>query len=418
MRLIRASLLVFKSRSFTFFWMGRFLSVLAAFTQSVTIGWQVYSVARSTQSIEESSFLVGMVGLSQFLPVFLLALPSGMIADRYDRRKILLFSCILQFLCASSLALNAYQETPSLLVIFSMAALFGVARAFIMPATTALGPMLVPSELLPRAIAWNSLSMQAGMILGPWIGGTLCAISSSKSYGVSALLFMLSGAAFVSIRGVTRPAHNPASRFRMVQEGLSYVWNNKLVFGAISLDLFAVLLGGVTALLPVYAKDILGIGANGFGLLRSGPALGGGAMAVLLSLAPIRRKAGPLMLGAVIVYGISTIIFALSKNLTLSMISLMLLGAADVISVFVRQNLVQVVTADSMRGRVSAVSGLFISASNELGEFESGVVARLIGPVGSALFGGVGSILITLLWAKLFPSLRQADRLIKTEGDG
>jgi MFS family permease len=286
-----------------------------------------------------------------------------------------------------------------------------VARAFIMPAASALGPMLVPIDLLPRAIAWNSLGVQGGMVLGPWIGGVLCGISSGISYAAAAGMYLAAIGAFLTIRGNTRPQHHAGSRLTMIREGLAYIWSNKVVFGAISLDLVAVLLGGVTALLPVYAHDILSIGPDGFGLLRSGPAIGGGLMALLLSFRPIHRYAGPWMLGGVLVFGVATIVFAVSRDVMLSMTALVILGAADVISVFIRQNLVQLVTPDVMRGRVSAVSGLFISASNELGEFESGVAARLLGPIGSALLGGLGSMAVTLLWAKLFPALRKADRL-------
>ena len=411
---LNSSLQVFRYGYFARFWLGRFLSTLGTFTLSVTLGWQVYTIARLSYSVEQSAFLVGMVGLVQFLPLFALSLLTGAAADRYDRRKILLASTLLQLSCATGLAAIAWSAHPSLALIFAVAALFGVARAFIIPTASALGPMLVSIELLPRAIAWSSLGTQGGMILGPWLGGILCAISSSLSYAVAAGMYLLAITAFVSIRGNTRPAHNGASRMAMIREGLAYIWSNKVVFGAISLDLVAVLLGGVTALLPVYAHDILSVGPHGFGLLRSGPAIGGGLMALLLSFKPIHRYAGAWMLWAVAVFGLATIVFAVSRNLMLSMAALVVLGAADVISVFIRQSLVQVVTPDLMRGRVSAVSGMFISASNELGEFESGVAARLLGPVGSALLGGIGSIAVTAIWARLFPALRRADRLEKS----
>jgi MFS family permease len=408
---LKSSLQVFHAGHFANFWLGRFLSTMATFMLSVTLGWQVYTIARQSHSIEQSSFLVGMIGLVQFLPLFALTLPAGAAADRYDRRKILLGATILQLSCAAGLAGLAWSAHPALPLIFLAAALFGTARAFIIPATSALAPMLVNIELLPRAIAWNSLGMQGGMVLGPWIGGVLCGISTALSYAVAAGLYLCALTAFVRIRGNTRPGHRGGSRLTMIREGLIYIWSNKVVFGAISLDLVAVLLGGVTALLPVYAHDILRIGPSGFGLLRSGPAIGGGLMALLLSVRPIHRHAGSWMLGAVSVFGLATIVFAVSRNLTLSLVALVVLGAADVISVFIRQSLVQVVTPDPMRGRVSAVSGMFISASNELGEFESGVVARLAGPVGSALLGGIGSIVVTWVWARLFPALRKADRL-------
>jgi len=393
---------------FSLLLIGRFLSTVAMLTQSVTLGWQVYSIARVDHSVEYSSFLVGMIGLVQFVPMLAFVLLAGETADRYDRRKILIGCCLLQFFCSASLSKIASAEHPSLIAIFGIAALFGVARAFTMPAGASLGPMLVPREVLPRAIGWNTLGMQTGMILGPWLGGVLCAISVPLSYGAAAGLYACATVAVWHIGGNTKPDHQGGRRLKLIAEGLSYVWSNKIVFGAISLDLFAVLLGGVTALLPVFARDVLHIGPDGFGLLRSGPAIGGGLMALALSTRPIQRNAGFWMLVSVAAYGVATILFALSAWVWLSMLALAGLGAADAVSVFVRQTLIQIVTPDPMRGRVTAVSSLFISASNELGEFESGVAARFLGPVGAAIFGGVGSIMLTGIWAKLFPALRDA----------
>lgn len=390
---------------------GRMMTSFGAFVQSVTIGWQVYSIARLSHDIPQSSFLVGMVGLAQFLPLFALTFLAGETADRYDRRKILLCCSAAQFVCAGILTVLSFTGTTSLGLVFAAAALFGASRSFMMPASSALMPMLIPREILPRAIAWNTLSMQAGMILGPWLGGILCGISQTLAYGASMLCFVLASCAIFKIDGDTKPQRKEGSRLALIREGLAYVWSNKIVFGAISLDLFAVLLGGVTSLLPVFARDILHIGADGFGLLRSGTAIGAGGMTILLSMRPIRGSAGVKMLSAVFIFGIATIVFALSKNLVLSMLALMVLGAADAISVFVRQSLVQIVTPDAMRGRVAAVSSLFISASNELGEFESGVIARFLGPIGSAIFGGLGSMAVVAIWARLFPALRKADRL-------
>lgn len=409
---------IFHHRAFTLFWIGKLLTIMATLTQSVAIGWQVYSVARQSHSVEHSSFLVGIVGLVQFLPLFVLALPAGESADRYDRRKILLSCSALQLLSSLSLITVSVQDNPSLGALFAVAGLFGVSRAFSGPAGSALAPTLVPKEILPNAVAWNTLSVQGGMVLGPWIGGMLCAISSLWAYVFSGMLYfiaILTCLMLLKMNINAKATHKAGKRITMIEEGLKYLWSSKIVLGAISLDLFAVLLGGVTAMLPVYARDILDVGASGFGLLRSGSALGGGLVTLVLSVHPIRRHAGPWMLLSVIVYGIATIFFALSTYLWVSMIMIITLGAADSISVFVRQSLVQIVTPDHMRGRVSAVSGLFISASNELGEFESGVAARLLGPVGSVLFGGIGSIAITMLWAKLFPALRKADKLVAPE---
>ena len=394
--------------NFSLLLLARFLSSVAMLTQSVTLGWQVYSIARVDHSIAYSSFLVGMIGLVQFVPMLALVLLAGETADRYDRRKILLACCTLQVICSASLAIIAGLDRPSLVAIFAVAALFGVGRAFTMPASASLGPMLVPREILPRAIGWNTLAFQVGMVIGPWLGGVLCAVSVPAAYWTAAGLYVAAGIAVTFIAANTKPDHKGGGRLKLIAEGLAYVWSNKIVFGAISLDLFAVLLGGVTALLPVFARDVLHIGPEGFGLLRSGPAIGGGLMALALSTRPIQRDAGYWMLVSVAAYGVATVIFAVSTWIWISMLALAALGAADAVSVFVRQSLVQIVTPDPMRGRVTAVSSLFISASNELGEFESGVAARFLGPVGAAVFGGVGSILLTGVWAKMFPALRDA----------
>ncbi|NTU77128.1 MAG: MFS transporter [Alphaproteobacteria bacterium] len=405
---------VFRYRPFAFLWTGRLCNSIATLAQSVTIGWQVYSIARATHSIEESAFLVGMVGLVQFLPLFSLVLLAGETADRYDRRKILIVFGLLQAFCAAGFALLTYVGHPSLTSIFFFAALFGAARAFMMPASHSITPMLVPRAVLPRAIAWNALSYQSGMIIGPWIAGILCASSVTISYAFSFCLYGASVVMLTLIRAKTKPQHKGQPRLTMIREGLAYLWSNRIVFGAISLDMFAVLLGGVTALLPVYARDILQIGPEGFGLLRSSTAMGAALVTLSLSFWPLRRHAGVFMLGSIAVYGVATIFFALSETLWLSLAALAVVGGADSISIFVRQSLVQIVTPDEYRGRVSSVSGLFISASNELGEFESGVAARLIGPIGAVIFGGVGSIVVTSLWAKIFPDLRKADKLLDT----
>ena len=405
---------VFRHRQFAYFWVGKFLTTLATLMISVAIGWQVYVVARLTHNIRESSFLVGMVGLAQFLPLFALVLIAGAAADRYERRKILLGCTALQLMAALALLFQSLSPTPSLTGLFLTAGFFGVGRAFSMPAGTALAPSLVSQQILPQAVTWNTLATQIGMVLGPWLGGLLCAISPLWAYSFASSLYLIAGIFGVLLLVMkldVRPKHSGASRLVMIQEGLHYLWKSKIVLGAISLDLFAVFLGGVTALLPVFARDILHIGADGFGLLRSGPAVGAGLVTLILSAKPIRRHAGAWMLLSVFVYGIATTVFAFSRSISLSLMMLAILGAADSVSVFVRQSLVQIVTPDHMRGRVSAVSSLFISASNELGEFESGVAARLLGPIGAVVFGGVGSIVVTSVWGALFPALRKADKL-------
>ena len=415
-----------KERDYLLFWASRWTGGFAGQIQSVAMGWQMYALARRDHSVEESAFLVGMIGLAAFVPVFLLTLPAGEAADRYDRKKVLLVCLAGEIVSVLGLALatlNGYA-TPWLLMV--IAALFGAARAFFAPASTALGPMLVPRKLLPRAIAWNSLAWQTASIAGPAAAGILLVRSAETAYFTAFGLYGVSAVLTFMIRANARPAINPGSRWQLMQEGLAYVWRQKIVFGAISLDLFAVLLGGATALLPVFARDIikippLGVDLMGFhfalsrelafGLLRSAPAVGATLVALSLAARPIHAWAGRYMFGGVAVFGAATIVFGVSTSLWLSMAALAVLGGADMLSVYVRQTLVQLVTPDEMRGRVAAVSSVFIGASNELGEFESGVVAKFLGPVGAAIFGGVGALMVTGLWARLFPDLRRADRL-------
>ena len=402
---------VFNHPAFALFWWARIFSTLAVQAESVTIGWQVYTLARHVNSVEQSAFLVGMVGLAQFVPLFLLTLLAGATADRCDRRAIALICTLVEIVCVFALAVFSLGRSSSLIPIFVIAAVFGGSRAFLSPATGGMGPMLVPRDALPLAISRNSTADQAASVIGPWIGGALCAVSPAMAYGGSALLYAGAACALLAMRANTRPMLQPGSRMEQIREGIAYVWTNKIVLGAISLDLFAVLLGGATALLPVFASDVLKVGADGFGILRSGPAVGATAMALALSQWPLHRRAGFWMFAGVAAFGVATLVFAVSKNMLVSVIALAALGAADMVSVYVRQSLVQIATPNHMRGRVSAVSGLFIGASAELGEFETGVVARLLGPVGAAIFGGVGSLVVTGAWSHMFPSLRKTDRL-------
>ena len=397
--------------SFVALWLSRFASSIAVQIQGVALAWQIYAVARLRHDVNHAAFSVGMVGLVQFLPLFALTLTAGEIADRHDRRAIALWCMGAEIVVSLALTALAGAGVQALWPIYLTAAAFGASRAFQSPALTALGPMLVPRELLPKAIAWNSLAWQTASILGPAVGGLLCAASPTVAYGVAVGLFLVGIAAMALIRGETRPPPPTANRWTLVKEGLAYVWDNKIVLGAISLDLFAVLLGGATALLPVFARDVLHVGPEGFGVLRAGPAVGAALVAVLLAWRPIHRKAGLVMFAGVAAFGAATVVFALSKSLALSVAALAVLGGADMLSVFIRQTLVQVVTPDAMRGRVGAVSNVFIGASNELGEFESGVAARFLGAVGAALFGGIGALVVTGAWARLFPALRKADRL-------
>ena len=398
-------------RPYVFYLTGRFCGTLANTSQAVVIAWEVYEIARQAMPVAEAAFAVGMIGLVQFLPLFALTLPAGETADRHNRRLILTLCYLAQLLTAVGLALHS-EFGSGLWPIFALSALFGSARAFFQPTASALGPMLVPPHLLPRAIATNSLVAQLGNILGPALGGYLCAVSPLVGYAMCAGLYACAAASARLIRANTQPVVEPGrSRAAQICEGLGYVWGNKLVFGAISLDLFAVLLGGATGLLPVFARDVLDVGPKGFGALRSAPAIGALVVAGYLAVRPIRRHIGFKMFVAVAVFGLMTLLFAYSQSFLFSLACLAVLGGADMVSVFTRQSLVQIATPDRMRGRVSAVSTLFIGASNELGEFESGVTARFLGPVGAVTFGGIGALIVTGVWALLFPSLRKADRL-------
>jgi MFS family permease len=400
-----------KERDYLLFWTSRWAGGMAAQIESVALGWQMYALARRTLDVQQSAFLVGMIGLCAFVPVFLLTLPAGEAADRYDRRRVMLCCLTAEMASAFLLTLGAWRGFTTPAMLLGVAAMFGAGRAFFSPANTALGPMLVPRSLLPRAIAWNSLAWQTASIMGPAVGGLLVAISPAHAFVTSLILYAASALSVSLIRQSTQPQRQPGSRWRLMKEGLAYVWREKIVFGAISLDLFAVLLGGATALLPVFARDVLRVGAQGFGILRSSPALGATLVAFWLAAHPLRKRAGAFMFGGVALFGLATCVFALSRTLWLSVAALAVLGGADMLSVYVRQTLVQLATPDPMRGRVASVSSVFIGASNELGEFESGVVARFLGPIGAALFGGVGALVVTGVWAKLFPALRKADRL-------
>ena len=398
-------------RDYLKFWASRFLGSLGSQVQSVTMGWQVYALSRRTLDVPHSALNVSLIGLITFAPLFFLALPAGETADRHDRRGVLLFCYAGEAATVAVLALASFNGWASVPLLLGAALAFGASRAFFSPAMTALGPMMVPRALLPRAIAWNSLAWQTASVAGPALGGLLVAISPGAAFLTTLILYAGAAGAILTIRRPTRPQTQPGSRWELVKEGLHYVWTHKVVFGAISLDLAAVILGGATALLPAFARDVLHAGALGFGLLRAGPAIGAVAVGLFLSVKPIRTKAGLTMFAGVAVYGAATLVFGLSRSVWLSMIALAVLGGADMLSVFVRQTLVQLMTPDAMRGRVAAVSTLFISASNELGEFESGLAARFLSVVGSVVFGGSGALAVTALWAWAFPALRKADRL-------
>jgi MFS family permease len=395
--------------AFRYFWLARLTATIGQMAMVIVIGWQVYDIARETMGLKEAALRLGIIGLVQFVPLFLLTLVTGWAADRVDRRWIARASVALELGCAVALALFAWAGTTTLIVLYTVAALLGVARAFAGPALGALAPNLVPRKILPRAIALSSIAWQTGAILGPALGGYLYAAAPFAPYAASALLFVVSLAGLVAIGPVQRSEiARGVNPWAQMVEGLRYVRQNRLVLGAISLDLFAVLLGGATAMLPVFARDVLHAGPEGLGHLRAAPAIGATLTAAFFSIRPLKHDVGLKMLGAVGVFGGATIVFGFSRFMPLSLACLALLGAADMFSVYVRQSLIQLHTPDQMRGRVGAVSSLFISASNELGEAESGFLGALIGPVPAVIAGGVGALAVVFLWSWWFPELRLA----------
>ncbi len=381
---------------------------LAQYAMMLIIGWQTYNLARDGgMGVGEASGQLALIGLLQFVPLFLLTPFTGLAADRFDRRNLGRLTVLLQLLCAGALALFTWQDGITLWVLYSVAVALGIARAFAGPALSALAPNLVPARILPNAIALSSIAWQTGMIVGPAVGGVLYDISPALPYAAAVVLFAISAVALSFIGHVPRgKPKGPARPIKQVREGLEYVWRNKMVLGSITLDLFAVFLAGATALFPVYARDILQVGATGLSQLAMAPAIGAALTALIFSFRPLKTNVGPKMLLAVAAFGVATIIFAFSKSMPLSLAMLFIVGAADMFSVYIRQSLIQLHTPDEKRGRVSAVSQLTISASNEFGDFFSGSLAFLIGPVAAVALGGAGAIATVALWAVLFPVLR------------
>ena len=388
---------------------ARFATGLAIQVHDVGVGWYVYEITRS-------AWALGLVGLAVFLPNLLFALVAGEVADRYDRRLIVTTAFATMATASLGLLVTVIVGATSPWPIYGLAALLGTARAFAMPASQALVPMLVPRELFPRAVAWVSSTWQLSTIGGPALGGFLYALGPVVVFASAFAAFAAGAIAVFTIRprpgigGIGRPS------LERLFAGIAFIRSKPAILGAISLDLFAVLLGGATALLPIYARDILMTGPWGLGLLRSAPAAGAAVVGLWLARHPLERRAGPIMFAAVAGFGAATIGFGLSSSLTLSLAFLFLLGASDMVSVVIRQTLVQQETPDEMRGRVSAVNSVFIGASNELGQFESGALAALIGPVGSVVVGGVGTLVVAALWIRLFPDLAGRDRLIEDKG--
>lgn len=399
----------FRIANFRAYWFARFAMTIAQNGMIIVIGWQTYTIARATMSASAAAAQLGLIGLLQFLPLFLSTPVTGWVADRFDRRWITRVTVSLQLLCALVLAFVTARSAMTLPVLFSVAVVLGFCRAFAGPAFGALSPNLVPREVLPTAIALSSISWQVGTIIGPAIGGIAYSIAPYGAYALATLLFAVALFCLFLIGPVPRPViPGKAHPIRQIIDGLAYVGQNKLVLGTITLDLFAVFLAGTSALLPIYAHDILKVGPLGLSLLASAPAVGATLTALFFSFRPIENDVGVKMLGAVIVYGAATIVFGLSQLMWLSLGALALAGAADMFSVYIRQSLIQLYTPDEMRGRVGAVSQLTISASNELGEAESGFLAAALGPVGAVLVGGGGAIVVTILWTYLFPSIRRA----------
>ncbi len=398
----------FRIGNFRAYWVSRLAMTLGQYSMLLIIGWQTYNIARDGgASVGEASGQLAIIGLLQFLPLFVLTPFSGLVADRLNRRNVARLTVLLQIGCASALAYLTWQGAIALHWLFGIAVFLGVARAFAGPSLSALAPNLVPRAILPRAIAFSSIAWQVGMIVGPAIGGYLYVVAPALPYAVSAALFCVWLVALGLIGHVPRPPISGAQRpIGQIVDGLRYVGRNKMVLGAITLDLLAVFLAGATALFPVYARDILDVGATGLSQLAAAPTAGAALTALIFSFRPLKSNVGPKMLWAVAIFGIATIIFGLSTWMPLSLAMLFIVGAADMFSVYIRQSLIQLHTPDEKRGRVSAVSLLTVSASNEFGDFFSGSLAFLIGPVAAVVAGGAGAIVTVAAWSRIFPVLR------------
>jgi MFS family permease len=400
------ALRAFRSLDYRRFLGSRLLSILGLEMVNVAVGWQVYALTKRPLDL-------GYVGLAQFLPAVFLTLPAGHAADRFDRRRVVLVCHLCFGVCSALLAWLALGHVQTPLPIFAVLVLLGTARAFNAPAAQALMPSLLPEADFPNAVAWNSSTFQVATVVGPALGGGLYALLGEPEtvYLLAAGLAVIDAVILTGVRTRTGRMERRDMSWSTVLAGVRYVWHNKVVLGSISLDLFAVLLGGAVALMPVFAQDVLHTGAWGLGILRSAPAIGAGAVGLYLAAHPLRRHVGRTMLIGVAIFGAATVGFGLSRALWLSVLLLVVMGASDMLSVFVRLTLVQISPPPEMRGRVNAVNMLFIGASNELGEFESGLTAQWLGPVRAVVAGGVGTLLVVLAWTRLFPELVRVDRL-------
>jgi MFS family permease len=394
----------FRHRSYFLFFIARFLAAFATQIISVSVGWQMYAETRNP-------LLLGLIGLVQFLPSLLLILVTGSVTDRYNRRMIVSVCLTVSALCAAALLVVTLTETFAPLLVLFILTIFGIERAFMGPAVQSLAPNLVPERDLANSFAWNASSWQTASIVGPVAGGLLYGISAEAAYTV-ALVFMVAGAALVFM--IPKPAQRKASEptsWSYILAGFRFIRYEKVVLGAISLDLFAVLLGGAVALMPIFAAEILVLGPWGLGLLRAAPGIGAIAMAIVLATFPIRQGSGVKMFIGVAVFGLGTLIFGLSETAWLSIVALAIMGAGDMISVYVRETLIALWTPDEVRGRVNAVNSVFVGASNELGEFRAGTMAHFIGAVPAVVIGGVGALAVSVIWALSFPQLRRIDTL-------
>jgi MFS family permease len=398
-----AGRIAFRYPDFRYYMTARFLATTSSEMQAVAVGWQIYNHTHRP-------FDLGMVGLAQFLPGIFLFLTAGHTADRLPRRTILMACAAVFALCSATLLGLSLRGITSVLPIYGVLLANGVVRAFNGPASQALLPQMVPGEHFSNAVAWSSSGNQGAMVTGPMIGGLIYGITGQPwpVYACAVVAYVTAFALFgaLQISGKQRPRSVAPG---IVLEGIRYIWQNKIILGTISLDLFAVLLGGAVALMPVYAREILKVGAFGLGMLRAAPSTGAVLMAIVVAHWPLRRKAGAAMLWCVFGFGLFTVLFGLSRSVPVALVALLLVGACDMVSVIVRHTLVQLNTPDEMRGRVSAVNMVFIGASNEVGQFESGVTAQWLGTVPAVIAGGVGTIVIVALWAWLFPALRKVD---------
>jgi len=400
----RKSFGAFQHRGFLFYWLSRLCATFAVNMVSVSVGWQVYDLTRDP-------FDLGLIGLVQFLPALLLVLVTGSVADRFNRRMIMALCLAGEAVAVMALLAFTISGSEMVVIVFGILLFFGIVRAFMGPASQSLAPNLVPTQDLASAIAWNSSAWQIATIVGPVAGGLLYGISPEAPYAV-ALAMMIIGAILILL--VPKPAQKilgDKASWETVIAGFRYVWKEKIVLGAISLDLFAVLLGGATALMPIFARDILDVGPWGLGLLRAAPAVGALTVAAWLAFHPIRNHAGLLLFAFVTMFGLTTIVFGLSTLVWVSVVALVLMGASDMVSVYIRETLIQLWTPDAVRGRVNAVNMVFVGASNELGEFRAGMSAAVFGAVSAVVIGGAGTVAVAALWARFFPDLRRARHL-------